>query len=319
MTGARAISLVLLCAPLLGSGDVMPPSIEIMPHWKKGDTFNLTIARAREKSLDGKSTLSGKTQTRFTIEVLHANDEGYLIGWTAGETTFEAPAPSESFLRQVVGLMQGLQIVLQINPRGTITGVQNWKELRDKTLKVMDDALANTPDSQQGARDKSLLSDLRAQWETSFATKEQVEQMSTRDARVYFMVLGRGYTSTVPYEYTDHVPNPLGGEPFPTRATITLKRFDARSRQAVLTWSQTADPQQAARILESMVKDLAARRGKALPDGVFAKSISMEDNADIAIDVGTGWVKSLMLTRSVNLGTRSQIDTTTFVKSVKGT
>ncbi|HEX6727740.1 MAG TPA: hypothetical protein VF078_10325 [Nitrospira sp.] len=43
----------------------------------------------------------------------------------------------------------------------------------------------------------------------------------------------------------------------------------------------------------------------------------MEDKADIVIDAGTGWVNSLTLTRSVNLGTRSQVDTTTFVKSVK--
>ncbi len=57
-----------------------------------------------------------------------------------------------------------------------------------------------------------------------------------------------------------------------------------------------------------MLKDLAVRRGKKLPDGEFAKTLSMKDNADIMVDVRTGWVNRLTLTRSINLGTRTQVD-----------
>lgn len=313
----RTILLVILCLPLAGFDDLTRHSVEILPHWQKGDSFDLTITRAREKSGDGQSTVSGTTRTHFTIEVLRSDDKGYLVGWTAGETTFEAPVPSESFLRQVVGLMKGMQIVLQLDERGTIRGVQNWKELRSETLKVMDALLAKIPDSQKGSSDHTLMSNLRAQWETMFATKEQVEQLCTRDARMYFMALGRRYVLSKPYEYSDLLPNPLGGEPFPTRARIILKAFDQPSRQAVLSWNQMTDPKQAARILESMIKDLAVRRGKKSPEGAFAKTISMEDKADIAMDAGTGWVSRLTLTRSVNLGTRSQTDTTIFVRSAK--
>lgn len=313
----RTVLLVILCLPLTGFDDVTRRSVEILPHWKQGDSFDVIMTRARNKSVDGQSSLSGKTHTRVTIDVLSADDKGYLVGWTAGETTFEDPAPSESFLRQVVGLMKGMQIVLQLDERGTIRGVQNWKELRNETLKVMDALLAKTPDSQKGSADQTLMSNLRAQWETMFTTKEQVEQLCTRDARVYFMVLGRKYVLNEPYEYNDLLPNPLGGDPFPTRARSILKTFDKRSGQAVLSWNQTTDPEQAARILESMIKDLAARRGKKSPEEAFAKTISMEDKADIVVDVRTGWVNRLTLTRSVNLGTRTQTDTTTIVKSVK--
>jgi hypothetical protein len=313
----HAILLVILSVPLLGFGELTRPHIEILPHWKQGDSFDLTITRAREKSIDGESTLSGKTLTRFTVDVLRADNKGYLVGWTAGETTFEASLPSDTFLRRVVGLMKGMQIVLQINSHGTITGVQNWNELRTETLKMMDTLLTKTPESQKGHSDHRLMSNLRAQWETMFATKEQVEQLCTRDARIYFMALGRRYVLNEPYEYTDVVPNPLSGDPFPTRARITLKTIDQRSGQARLSWNQTTDPKQTARILDSMIKDLAVRRGKKSPGGAFASTISMEDQADIAMDAGTGWVSSLTLTRSVNLGTRSQRDTTTFVKSAK--
>lgn len=313
----RAVLLVILCLPLSGFDDVTRRSVEILPHWKRGDSFDLIMTRARNKSVDGRSTLSGKTRARVTIDVLRADDKGYLVGWTAGETTFEDPAPSESFLRQVVGLMKGMQIILQLDERGTIRGVQNWKELRSETLKVMDALLAKTPDSQKGSTDQPLMSNLRAQWETIFTTKEQVEQLCTRDARVYFMALGRRYVINEPYEYNDLLPNPLGGDPFPTRARIILKTFDRRSGQAGLSWNQTTDPEQAARILEPMIKDLAARRGKKSPEGAFAKTISMEDTADIVVDVRTGWVNRLALTRSVNLGTRTQADFTSITRSAQ--
>ena len=312
----RAVLLIVLCLPLSGF-DAINNTVEILPHWKTGDSFDLTITRAREKSVDGRSALTGKTHTRFAVQVLSADADGYLLGWTAGDTTFEDPSPSESFLRQVVGIMKGMQIVLILDRQGTIRGVQNWEALRSETVKVMDALLTKTADSPQGNNDHRLMSNLRAQWETMFTTKEQVEQLCTRDARIYFKVLGRRYRVNEPYEYPDLLPNPLGGEPFPTRARILLKTFDQQSGQAMLSWKQAIDPKAAARILESMIKDLAARRGKKTPDGEFAKAISMEDHADIEVDVRTGWVTRFTRTQSVNLGTRGQTDMTSIVKSAK--
>ena len=313
----RTVLLVVLCLPLPGFDNLIRHSVDILPHWKKGDSFALTITRTREKSIDGRSTVSGKTRTHFTVEVLRADDRGYLLGWTANDTTFEASLPSDTFLRQVVDVMKGKQIVLQVDERGTITGVQNWKELRNEILKAMDAALpAKTPNSREGSTDPSLLSNLRAKWETMLATKGQVEQLCTRDARIYFLVLGRRYALNEPHEYNDRLPNPIGGDPFPTRARIILKAFDQQSGQALLSWNQTTDPKQAERILESMIKDLAARRGKKAPEGEFARSISMEDNADIVVDAHTGWVSRLTLTRSFNLGTRTQVDSTVITRSV---
>jgi len=313
----RTILLVVLFLPSSGFDDLTHHSIEILPRWKKGDSFELTITRVREKSIDGRSTLSGKTRTLFTIEVLHADDKGYFVGWTAGDTTFESSLPSETFLRQIVGVMKGKQIVLHVDKRGTITGVQNWKELRSETLKAMNALLAKTPDSGERSTDQTLMSNLRAQWEAMFATKEQVEQLCTRDARVYFLAIGRRYVLNEPHEYDDLLPNPIGGDPFPTRARIFLKAFDQQSGQALLSWNQTTDPKLAARILESMIKDLAARRGKRAPEGELAKSISMEDNAEIVVDVNTGWVTNLTMTRSLNLGTRTQVDSTLITRSTR--
>ena len=313
----RSTILVLISLPLLGLVDDPSHSIEVLPHWKKGESVRLEITRARVKSADGTSTITGKTHTDFTIEVLSANDDGYLVGWTAGETTFDSPSQAEhSFLGHVVNLMNGRQIILEIDSHGAIRGVQNWKELKAAALKSLD-ALAATEDLQKEKPDKALMSSLRAQWESMLGTKEQVEELCTREAQVYFKVLGRGYARNKPFEYEDLLPNPLGGDAFPTHARMALKTFDKQAGRAVITWSQTADPTQVARILESMIKEMSARFGEKPLEGEFPKAISMQDNAEIVVDVTTGWVKTLKHARSVNFGTRAQVDTTSIVRTAK--
>ena len=127
----RSIILALICLPLLGLADVQSQSVEVIPHWKKGDTIHLQINRARVKSANGRSTVTGETHTGFRLEVLSADNDGYLVGWTAGKTKFAQPSQAEhSSLGQVVNLMNGLQIILEIDSHGAIKGVRNWKELK---------------------------------------------------------------------------------------------------------------------------------------------------------------------------------------------
>ena len=313
----RSIILLLISLTLLGLTDVQSHSIEVLPHWEKGDIVHLEITRTRVKSADGKSTITGKTHTDFTIEVLNANDSGYLVGWTAGKTRFDSPSQAEhSFLGQVVNLMNGRQIVLEIDSRGTIRGVRNWKGLQTAALKSLD-ALAATEDVQNEKRDKALMSNLRAQWISMLETKSQVEELCTREAQVYFQVLGRGYAHNEPFEYEDLLPNPLGGEAFPTHVSMALKAFDQQAGRAVITWSQAADPTQVARILDSMIKEMRARLGREPLEKEFPKAVSMEDHAEFVVDVATGWVKTLKHARSVNFGTRAQVDTTSIIRTVK--
>lgn len=68
----RAATLIFLCLPLWGFEKVPPQPVEIIPHWNEGDRFELIVTRVRDKSLKGRSTRSGKTHTRFSLEVLRA-------------------------------------------------------------------------------------------------------------------------------------------------------------------------------------------------------------------------------------------------------
>lgn len=317
-TTVCAALLVPLCFPFAGFADAPSPSIQVLPHWNKGDLFGLAITRTREKSVDGKSTVMGTTRTPFTIEVLSADRKGYLVGWTAGATTYGSPEPgAPSILRQIADVMKGQQIVLEIDSHGAIMGVRNWRELKTATLKTMETLLAPTRDSSDRHTDQALLSKLRTQWKSMFATKQQIERLCTREATLYLMVLGRGYRRHEPYEYGGVLPNPLDGEALPSRTSMILKSYDDASGHAVITWSQTADPHETARILKATLNAMTARLGQNRPEEEFAETIAMRDNAEAVVDQRTGWVESLTLVRSVQLGSRAQVDTTSIVRTGK--
>jgi hypothetical protein len=96
-----------------------------------------------------------------------------------------------------------------------------------------------------------------------------------------------------------------------------LKSFNGRSGQAVLHWNQSADREQADRIMRSIVRDLAAQRGKQMPEEGFLQTVALENHAEVEVDVGTGWITKLTETKSVTLGTRAQMDTTFMVREVQ--
>ena len=66
-----------------------------------------------------------------------------------------------------------------------------------------------------------------------------------------------------------------------------------------------------------MMKEMSTRLGKKSVGGEFPSSMSMQDDAEIVVDVTTGWVKTLTHARSVNFGTRAQVDTTSIIRTAK--
>src|SRR5262249_3806810 len=148
-------------------------------------------------------------------------------------------------VKQMTNLLKGFQIVLEIDSSGSIEGVRNWKELKKRSAKLLD---TMTEELQKGGVAKAMVARACAQVASMFATKEQIEQMSTRDAQLFFLILGRAYPPSKALEYEDKLQNPLGGEPFPSRAVFSLKAIDKKSGRAVVTWKQTVDPKEAGRV-----------------------------------------------------------------------
>ncbi len=286
--------------------------IALMPHWKKGEKHQYTMVKSRRK-VQGAATVSGKGTTPIRIEVLDANDAGYLIGWTAGETKIEDPTQAaDPLARAMVDLARDTTIVFQVDSDTKLQGVRNWQQLQAMGRKVVEMSLQAM---KKGGVNDAALSKTRQQVLSMFATRQQVESLFTRSPQVFLAPLGMEYTVGRPREYEDRLPNPFGGEPFPARASFTLEKVDAASDTALVTWRQEIDPVAGASILEKTLKDLAARLGKPVPPGKILDQVNIKDEASFTLHLSSGWPQRLSHTRTTIVAGVSQEDSLTFIET----
>ncbi len=285
--------------------------VALMPHWKKGETRRYTMVKGRRKT-QGATVVSGKGTTPIRIEVLDANDAGYLIGWTAGETRLEDPdQAADPFARAMVDITKDVTIVLQLDSRTRLTGIRNWRQLQAIAYKAVDMGMEA---GKKDGMDEATAAKIRRQVLAMFATRQQIELFFTRSTQLFFAPLGLEYPVERPLEYDDKLPNPLGGEPLPVRASFTLEKVDAASDTAVVVWRQEVDPVAGARILEKAIKDMAGRLGKSIPPGETLDFLNVKDAASFTLYLSSGWPRRLSHTRTTIIAEASQEDSLTFTE-----
>jgi hypothetical protein len=237
-----------------------------------------------------KVTLKTTTRTDLEIHVVSASKDAYAIAWTSGETRFDDPGQAENpLIQRVANLLKGYRIILELDSRGAIKGVQNWNELREASVKLLD-ALAD--ELKAAGIDRATVAGTRDQVASMFETKQQIEQLATREAQLFFMPLGIEFKGDKPVEFEDELPNPFGGAPFPSRARFALKEVDSKHRLAKVTWTQTVASEDARRIMEKTLKELAQRMGKAVPDADLLTTLTLEDAAEFSVELSSGWIQS---------------------------
>lgn len=304
VTFAFAVLLsIVVTAGTVGAQD----KVDLLPRWRVGERLRFEVAKSRRRKRENGATLNATTRTDLNIQVIEASERSFVLRLTYGEVRFDDPEIAATPLaKQTADILRGLQIVLDVTPEGGITGVRNWQELQTAASRVID---ALMRELRSKGLDAAALELVRAQVARAFSTRESVEQMTTRDAQMLFVVLGRSYTQAQPIEYTDELPNPLGGESLPTRASFTFDKLDPATKRATISWRQSVEPAAARRIIENTVREMARRVGKTPPDGELLKSLTIDDKAEFTVDVATGWVQKLTHTRSTATGDNSQQET----------
>jgi hypothetical protein len=256
------------------------------------------------------------SRTDLEIEVLSTSDEGYVVSWTQGETRFDDPeAANNALVRRMANLLAGYRIILALDPEAAIEEVRNWKELKETVDKVADTL---SRELRAGGLDESTVDKVIAQVTLMYATRERLEQLSTREAQMFFLVLGVELSQSEPLEYEDRLPNPLGGRPIPSRARFELKGVDRASDEATITWTQTVAPPDLRQAVEKWASEMAARLGKPLREGQKPSGFTMQDEAEYTLDMSTGWVRTFSHERTVKTNGSVQIDTLTIVRKGRG-
>lgn len=307
--------LFLFCVPRLASG--ANNSVELLPQWKVGEKLHYQMVKTRLRLQDNKVALNASTRNNLEIEVLQASAQGYILRWLYGKTKlFDSKQSTEPLIQQMINNHNELQspIILKINSLGSIEEVQNWEQIKETSTLAVDTIIKQL---QNLGLDKVMVTKMRAQIASTFATKEQIEKVYTREPQLLFLVLGRTYTLSQPIEYKDKLPNPWGGESFPCRGEFALKTLDRKLGRAVVTWKQTILPEEAKRIIEKTMNDWTVGLVRQAPIQSLPENLTIEDAAEFSVDVSSGWIHSFTYTRIIKINKLLQKDTITISRKLK--
>jgi hypothetical protein len=303
LAAALGAALTTAVRPDAAPAQPAEPAIELRPQWKVGDRQALSIVRVRESSRGGQVA---RTTTRgdATLVVREAGPAGWLVEWTfAAPRVEDADAQRAALARELAALTSGMRYELEIDADGRLVRLRNWQQLQalsqSAVQKVVDRLRARgTP--------PDVLSAITGTVTAMFSSEEQIRTHGLRDAALYHAAHGYPFRAGVPLEYAMELPSPLGGVGVPSRGRFTL--LGVEQGAAVIEWQQRADPAAAREAVRRALTDLAARMGRPAPRDDELPEVAVEDDAQLRIEIATGWVRTLSHRRTSRSGPATRVD-----------
>ncbi len=279
-----------------------PESVDLPADWQVGEKLQYKMIKSRERIRSGETILSSNSTTDVEVEVLEQSSAGFVVGWTLAKPTLSGNRASDPTVQHILELVSGVTMRLVIDSDISIVGIQNWEDVQRKSHELIEILAKRTEESLGDAAAAGV-----RQTAAMFATEQQVTAMCAREAQMFFFALG-GSFSLEPTEYQDRLPNPFGGEAFPSKAAFRLLGFQPNENVAVVEWTQDLEPAATQRIMEKIVRDMTSRMGAEAPDQEILKDFSINDEAIFRVDLETGWLESMKHRRSSRSGVTTQAD-----------
>jgi hypothetical protein len=189
-TAIRSRLIVALMIPLLlpidsalAAGAQRP--VKLMPRWKKGDKLRFEMVKSRRKSEAGKPPLEATTRTDLEVEVIKADKSGFVLRWATGEVKFDDQAlAAVAGTPEMASLVKGSEVILELDAQGSITGVQNWEEIKASYITGIEAMFEQGSKAGEGV---TIPAEIRNQTLSMFNSKEQIEMFATSEASFFFL------------------------------------------------------------------------------------------------------------------------------------
>jgi hypothetical protein len=316
--------LTMGCLALLGVGQDREPAhstragsnaeeeivVELCPRWERGDSRTYEIIRTTKRP--GVPKPVGFRQEAH-VTVTAADAAGYEFEWTydpprtdsfdSGENLRKAiEESSDPSLIALYELTTGLGFDIETDACGIYVGLKNWQEVADAIRAVKDaylDRLVQPGASPEGT-------DLIAIEDEIFSrvtSREGIEALVGDDAGMFYIAFGDIYSSATPLVYEFYAPNPFGGDPLPGTAEFFLEAYDEVFDCGVVVVDSSYDTDEVRRSLAGSFTDIAESAGQPTPPlDAFDVPFAFNDNIQFEFCQDTGWLESVLLTRTVSSG-----------------
>ncbi len=298
-TARWALFLLLSSAAAAAQPEPEPAVVELPTDWKVGETLRLEVVKERIDAAGGKETPAGTSRSILEARVKARNRQGYVFVWTYSAGWLDEVAQgrlpvSTERLQEVAG---DLSLVMQTDETGVPQRLLN----RDEAVAVFKRVLDELFKGKQGEPPAPAVSEVVAM----MTKPEVVESLLLRSAQVFYFVCGAALAVGETVEYADALPNPFGGDPFPSKGSFLLQEHRPERDEAVIAWQQEIDREKASAAIAAILRRLMPDGG---PTDAEMPTLDIRDRATYTMDTKTGWPRAVEWSRTIAAADRVRTD-----------
>ncbi|MEZ4805177.1 MAG: hypothetical protein R2852_06770 [Bacteroidia bacterium] len=259
--------------------NMLDSTVQVITYWNKGETQTYKVTEDKFKIRD--SDTSSKEQITYMVKVtvLDSTPSSYTIQWHYLD--FKT-SENDEFSKKFANMQKDLKVIFKINDVGTFMEVVNWREIKSFNHKVI--AKFKTE-----LKDVPNLNKVLNQVESTFASKEAIENAVIKDVQQFHIFHGGVYKLNDKITDQIKLPNILGGEPFDADISAELDEINEEDDDYVLTSSTIVNSKQLTAATIDYMKKMAEKLKVDPPDLSGIKDLKNEVITDSRIH-SSGWV-----------------------------
>ncbi len=314
--GSRGACVLLLLASTAASGeDPVAPVVEFPCSWEAGTRFRLVLEKGRKEFDGDKPTHDGHSTSDIDVEVVRADEEGYLFRWTFTDTRLPEAASRNPLAVRVGRIMQGLVLDLKADEYGSVQALENGAAVRRRLEEVFTAVRASAV---AGGADEAAIKALLDPLVKSLLG-EEMEHLLIHEARIFSFPSGGSFVPGEERPYEDALPLPFTGEMIPTKAAFLLRGVDGEAGTAELVWRQKLDGEKTKQAIARYLEAVAKKSGLpgAPAEEMERLSFDVEDEATFVYDLATGIPRSVHWSRTTKVASKRRIDWLRFTTSAE--
>lgn len=288
--------------------------------WQPGRRLEYDHATETVDIRDGRESRSASTSIA-TIEIIHADADGFLQRWTWRDGRVEHEDEDEAVRRATEAMLRGLEglpLDVRLDSDGAYAAVENIGQLAGKAREAMHRVARETwsaPGTKRRLSAKERAGLLRML--DMLTTPEAFENVIAPVPSRFNFVAGGGLTPGRLYEYDDEGANPFGGTPFPMHSTM-LVEADEQPGWYLFHWTMAMDREKGGEVFADAVGTLMEGSRLKMPKAEVddAREAIMRDtdfsfSARYRVDARTGVVQWMQLVQAKRVGGRNSVQTST--------
>ncbi len=196
-----------------------------------------------------------------------------------------------------------MKFIYQTDESGSFIELINWEEIRDCVNKVIN-KLSNYKLFKNIKEKTKVINQIKA----IFQSKEMIEQVVIKEIQLYHAPYGLEYSLDEKLEIEAQLPNPFGGEPFPTIIFMELTDLQPELNYCNLVIGQKINSRKAENILLDLMKKLIPDTKKLLKKDEMFKIFNISDHTEYKVELDSGWINDLLFKRTMIVNNIKQID-----------